>query len=364
MNEKYMRRAIDLAKLGEGHVNPNPLVGAVIVMDDEVIAEGYHHQYGDLHAERDALSKLDRDATGAEMYVTLEPCCHYGKQPPCTEAIIQAGISKVYVGSSDPNPLIAGKGLKMLEMAGIEVVSDVLKDECDALNPIFFHYISTHTPYVIMKYAMTMDGKIAAYTGKSQWITGEHAREHVQHTRNMCMGIMVGIGTVLADNPKLTCRLPGGRNPVRIVCDSHLSIPIDSYLVQTAREVPLYVATMQTSGEKMDALENLGVRLMIAPEKNGHVDIADVVRQLGDAGIDSILLEGGGTLNYSMLEAGLVNRVQVYIAPKILGGDGRFTPVKGLGVEDPSQAYCYQTPTVTTLGSDILLEYERKKEGV
>lgn len=360
MQEAFMRRAIALAKQGEGHVNPNPLVGAVIVMEDRIIGEGYHAKYGELHAERAAIESLTEPATGAEMYVTLEPCCHYGKQPPCTEAIIQAGIQKVYIGSADPNPLIAGKGIKMLEMAGIKVETNVLKEECDALNSIFFHYITNHTPYVIMKYAMTMDGKIAAYTGKSQWITGEAAREHVQHTRNMCMGIMVGIGTVIADNPRLTCRLENGRNPVRIVCDSHLAIPVDSYLVQSAKEIPLFVATLCEDEKKLNTLEELGVKIITTPECHGYVDMKYLMEELGKLGIDSVLLEGGGTLNYSALEAGIVNRVQVYVAPKILGGDGRFTPVKGLGVEYPDAAYMFDKPKITVLEEDVLLEYERR----
>lgn len=357
-----MRRAIALAKQGEGHVNPNPMVGAVIVMDGRIIGEGYHARYGELHAERAAIEALTEPAAGAEMYVTLEPCCHYGKQPPCTEAIIEAGIKKVYIGSADPNPLIAGKGIRMLEMAGIEVETGVLREECDALNAIFFHYITTHRPYVIMKYAMTMDGKIAAYTGKSQWITGEQARNHVQHTRNQCMGIMVGIGTVLADNPKLTCRLEHGRNPVRIICDSHLAIPMDSYLVKTAGEIPVYVATISENEEKMEQLEEAGVHIITTPEKNGYVDLDSLMEQLGNMGIDSVLLEGGGILNYSALEAGIVNRVQVYMAPKILGGDGRFTPVKGLGVEYPDAAYTFGKPEITCFGDDVLLSFEKREE--
>lgn len=358
MNVEYMRYAIALAKMGEGHVNPNPLVGAVIVQDGRVIGEGYHAKYGELHAERMAIESLKGSATGADMYVTLEPCCHYGKQPPCTDVIIDAGIKRVYIGSADPNPLIAGKGIRMLEMAGIEVVTDVLRQECDALNTIFFHYITTHRPYVIMKYAMTMDGKIAAYTGKSQWITGEQAREHVQHTRNRCMGIMVGIGTVLSDNPRLTCRLEGGANPVRIVCDSHLAIPMDSYLVQSAGEAPVYVATISEDEDRIRRLEEAGVHVLITPEYQGFVNLQNLMEQLGSLNIDSVLLEGGGTLNYSAMAAGIVNQVQVYIAPKIVGGDGRFTPVKGLGVEHPGEAYMFQEPRVLHLGEDVLLEYD------
>ena len=236
-NEQYMRRAIELAKLGAGKVNPNPLVGAVIVKNGQIISEGYHMVYGDLHAERNAFKNLKNpdDAKDAEMYVTLEPCCHHGKQPPCTEAIIEHGISRVYVGSNDSNELVAGKGIQILRDAGIEVVTEFLKDECDAINPVFFHYITTRTPFVLMKYAMTLDGKIATRTGHSQWISGEESRARVQQTRNALKGIMVGIGTILNDDPRLTCRMDGGRNPIRIICDSKLRIPLSSNVVSTQK---------------------------------------------------------------------------------------------------------------------------------
>ncbi|MDE6568199.1 MAG: bifunctional diaminohydroxyphosphoribosylaminopyrimidine deaminase/5-amino-6-(5-phosphoribosylamino)uracil reductase RibD, partial [Lachnospiraceae bacterium] len=292
-----MRRAIELAKRGIGRVNPNPLVGAVIVKDGRIIAEGYHARYGDLHAERHAFSKLTEDAAGAEMYVTLEPCCHHGKQPPCTEAIIEHGISKVYVGSDDPNALVAGRGIARLCEAGITVETHVLQEECDALNPVFFHYISTQTPYVVMKYAMTMDGKIACETGASKWVTGEKAREHVQETRNWLTSIMVGVQTVLQDNPRLTCRLPEGRNPIRIVCDSHLRIPENCDLVQTAKETPLIVATLESSLNlpQADKLRDQGVDLIGTAGLDGRIDLQDLMRQLGEQKIDSILLEWGVT---------------------------------------------------------------------
>ncbi len=219
-DEYYMRRAIALAKKGEGWCHPNPMVGAVIVKEGRIIGEGYHARRGELHAERNAIKSLTESAAGAAIYVTLEPCCHYGRTPPCTEAILEQGITRVVIGSRDPNPKVAGKGAAILREAGLTVEEDFLKEECDALNPVFFHYITTKTPYVVMKYAMTMDGKIAAKTGDSKWITGEAARERVQEMRHACMGIMAGIGTVLADDPLLTCRIPGGRNPVRIICDS------------------------------------------------------------------------------------------------------------------------------------------------
>lgn len=360
MTEEYMKRAIDLAKRGTGRVSPNPLVGAVIVKDGRILAEGYHACYGDLHAERHAFSRLREDASGAEMYVTLEPCCHYGKQPPCTEAIIQHGISRVYVGSDDPNGLVAGKGIAKLREAGITVKAHVMQEECDALNPVFFHYIRRQTPYVVMKYAMTMDGKIACETGASKWVTGQEARQHVQKTRNWLTAIMVGVQTVLQDNPKLTCRLPEGRNPVRIVCDSHLRIPEESDLVQTAKKIPLLVATLSSSLNLPQAqrLRDLGVDLIGTASREERVDLQDLMRQLGDRKIDSILLEGGGTLNESALRAGIVNRVQVYLAPKIFGGSGRFTPVRGQGVPDPGQAWMAGKPVITRLGEDVLLEYD------
>lgn len=365
--EQYMRRAIELAKLGLGRVNPNPLVGAVIVKDGQVISEGYHMVYGDLHAERNAFKNLKRKehAKGAEMYITLEPCCHQGKQPPCTEAIIEHGISKVYVGSNDPNELVAGKGIQILRDAGIEVVTEFLKEECDALNPVFFHYITTKTPYVVMKYAMTLDGKIATRTGHSQWVSGEESRERVQHTRNVLKGIMVGIGTVLNDDPRLTCRLEGGRNPIRIICDSKLRIPLSSNIVTTAKEVPTILATVEPHAEynrfwheqKM-ALEKEGVEVLVVKEKEGRLDLQDLMVKLGERQIDGILLEGGSALNYSALQAGIVNRIEAYVAPKIFGGAGFYTPVGGEGVELAMDAMGCRLVSMEKVGQDVLLIYE------
>lgn len=365
--EQYMRRAIELAKLGLGRVNPNPLVGAVIVKDGQVISEGYHMVYGDLHAERNAFKNLKRkeDAKGAKMYITLEPCCHQGKQPSCTEAIIEHGISKVYVGSNDPNELVAGKGIRILRDAGIEVVTEFLKEECDALNPVFFHYITTKTPYVVMKYAMTLDGKIATRTGHSQWVSGEESRERVQHTRNVLKGIMVGIGTVLNDDPGLTCRLEGGRNPIRIICDSKLRIPLSGNIVTTAKEVPTILATVEPHAEynrfwheqKM-ALEKEGVEVLVVKEKEGRLDLQDLMVKLGERQIDGILLEGGSALNYSALQAGIVNRIEAYVAPKIFGGPGFYTPVGGEGVELAMDAMGCRLVSMEKVGQDVLLIYE------
>lgn len=356
-----MRRAVELAKLGIGKVNPNPLVGAVIVKEGRIIGEGYHAKYGELHAERHAFSRLTEEAEGAEMYVTLEPCCHYGKQPPCTQAIIEHGIKKVFVGSDDPNALVAGKGVQALREAGVDVVTQVMKEECDALNPVFFHFITTKTPYVLMKYAMTMDGKIACDTGKSQWITGEEARSHVQETRDALMGIMVGIQTIISDNPRLTCRIPGGRNPIRIICDSHLRIPMEAEVVQTAKEMKTVVATVSSEQEKISALREAGVKVLITDSADGKVDLQDLMQKLGQEKIDSILLEGGGTLNQSALQGGIVNHIQIYLAPKIFGGTGKYTPVSGIGVKEPDEAYLLINRKIRIFGEDILLDYDVAK---
>lgn len=373
--EKYMRRAIELAKKGSGHVNPNPLVGAVIVRDGEIIGEGYHECYGQLHAERNAIAnakKRGNSLEGSTIYVTLEPCCHYGKTPPCTEAIIEEKIARVVVGSDDPNPLVSGKGFQMLREKGIEVIPHFLKEECDAMNHVFFHYIRTGTPYVAMKYAMTMDGKIACYTGDSKWVTGEESRAHVQTLRNHYKGIMAGIGTVLADDPMLNCRIEGGRDPIRIIADSHLRIPMDSQLVRTAGQQPLIVACLPDADEEKAAqLQEKGVEVLRIPgvttaditeEQKEVISLPVLMKELGARKIDGILLEGGGQLNESALQAGIVNRIYCYIAPKIFGGAQAKTPVEGQGLTRAADAWQFNRIGMQEFGQDILLEYEKAQE--
>ena len=354
----YMRMALELAEQGRGWTNPNPMVGAVIVKDGRVIGEGYHHRCGGLHAEREAFAACTGSPAGATLYVTLESCCHHGRQPPCTEAILEAGISRVVVGSGDPNPLVAGKGLDILRAHGVEVETGVLQKECDALNDVFFHYIRTKQPYVVMKYAMTLDGKIATRTGASQWITGEEARRKVHRDRHRCAAIMAGVGTVLADDPLLTCRMEGGRNPVRVICDTHLRTPLDSQLVRTAGEVPTILAAGEAAADRAAPYRGAGCQVWMLPERDGHVDLSVLMERLGAAEIDSVLLEGGGTLNWAALESGIVQKVQAYIAPKLFGGKDAKSPVAGLGVEVPAQAVGLKNVTVTPIGADILLEGE------
>ena len=360
-DRQYMKMALELAQKGMGFTAPNPMVGAVIVKNGRIIGQGYHRKYGELHAEREALAVCTEEPKGASIYVTLEPCCHYGKQPPCVNAILEAGIRRVIIGSSDPNPLVAGKGIRILKDHGIEVTENILKEECDKLNEAFFYYIQNKKPYVVMKYAMTMDGKIAAYTGESKWVTGEAARIHVQEQRLKYTGIMVGVGTVLADDPMLTCRLENSRNPVRIICDSHLRTPLTSKIVRTAETIPTILASSSKDQQKIKNYEELGCQVLYVPEKNGHIELNRLMELLGAAKIDSILLEGGGSLNWSALESGIVQKVQTYIAPKLFGGEEAKTPVEGKGFPDPASAVLLKNSEIIRLGDDFLIESEVKR---
>lgn len=368
--ENYMKKALDLAVKGCGHVNPNPLVGAVIVKDGKIIGEGYHEKYGGLHAERAALLSCSESAEGAEMYVTLEPCCHYGKQPPCTDAIIASGIKHVYFGSVDPNPSVNGRGSRILKKAGIQVTEGFMKKECDEINEVFFHYITKSLPYVILKYAMTYDGKIATKSDKSKWITGEAARAKVHSDRNRYSAILVGIGTVLKDDPLLTCRIPNGRSPVRIICDTDLSVPMTSQIVRTAKEYRTIIAS-DTSRlisysqdtawmNKAEDLKKAGCEIIHIPSMEGMLDMKLLMKKLAALEIDSVIIEGGGGINWSALKSGIVNKVQVYVAPKIFGGAGAPSPVMGEGIDSPNEAYEFSAPKLTVLGDDILMESEVK----
>lgn len=370
MIEEYMRRAIELAKKGEGHTSPNPVVGCVIVKEGRVIGEGFHEKLGGFHAERNALLNCTQNPQGAELYVTLEPCCHFGKTPPCTDIIIEKGIKKVYVGAVDPNPLVAGKGLSILNEHGIETETGILKKECMDLNEVFFSYIRNKLPFVAMKYAMTLDGKIACESGDSKWVTSAAAREHVHYLRKKYSAIMVGIGTVLLDNPMLDCRIEEGVNPTRIICDTHLRLPLDCRIAATAHDIPTYIVYAHDVSEDGDAIKNkgkrleeLGIKLLPVPLKGAYPDLAVMLEKLGEAGIDGILVEGGGTLNASLLTQGLVNRIYAYIAPKLVGGAGAKSPVEGEGILNMSEALRLSETKLEYLGEDILITGKLGKGG-
>lgn len=354
IHEQYMKRAIELAELGRGYTSPNPMVGCVVVKDGRVISEGYHERCGEFHAERNALLRCAEDPEGADLYVTLEPCCHYGKTPPCTEIIIEKKIARVFIGSLDPNPLVAGKGMKILNEHGIQTESGILEKECLKLNEIFFHYITTKTPFVLSKFAMSLDGKIACPGGDSKWVTGEEARAEVHSLRKYYSGIMVGIGTVLADDPMLNCRIEEGVDPVRIVCDSRLRIPLESRILQTARRIPTIIAASKDheNPEKETKIRELGAEV-VRTSKETKVDLNELMKILGEKGIDSILLEGGGTLNAEAFRAGIVNKVQAYIAGKIIGGETARTPVEGEGASCMKEAIRLKETEVRKIGEDI-----------
>ena len=395
--QDYMQRAIALAAKGSGWVNPNPQVGAVLVKDGRIIGEGWHERFGDLHAERNAIASASEPLKNATLYVTLEPCCHFGKTPPCTEAIIERGISRVVIGSLDPNPQVAGKGAALLRKAGLEVTTGFMQRECDKLNEIFFHYIQTKTPYVLMKYAMTADGKIATFTGASKWITGEKARADVHRLRGRYAAILVGIGTVFADDPLLNCRINGGHNPLRVICDSGLRIPLESQIVQTAAVLPTLIATVSSDGEKIARLKEHGCDVLVMPDvpimpdvlaaldeadaprtasapddasasasssapassdarSNKRVDLKLLMKLLGERAIDSVLIEGGPTLHGSALEAGIVNKARCYIAPKLFGGRAAPSPIGGLGVNTPDDAFHLTNLMLEMFGEDYCIE--------
>ena len=357
LDEVYMRMALDLARKGKGWTTPNPLVGAVIVKGGRIIGQGYHQKYGQPHAEVNAIASAKEDVTGATLYVTLEPCSHFGKTPPCSDLLIDKNIKRVVVGTLDPNPLVAGKGIERLRNNGIEVVTGVLEEESQKLNEIFIKYIVTKEPFVVMKNAMSLDGKIATVTGESQWISGESSRKQVHSLRHELAGIMVGIETIIKDDPQLTSRAPNSRNPIRIVVDSQLRIPIPSkVLTQQDKAKTIVATTRRANKEKLDTLKQMGIEVIVIKEKCERVDLRELMKIVGAKGIDSILLEGGATLNFSALEEGIVDKIQSYIAPKIIGGKEAKTAVEGAGVHSLKNAFQIDRMTPVMVGEDLFVE--------
>lgn len=366
MDKEYMKGAIELAKKGAGYTSPNPLVGAVIVKNHRVIAEGFHEYYGGPHAEINAFKNAKEDFKGATMYVTLEPCSHYGKTPPCANAIVEKKISKVVVGMMDPNPLVAGRGIKILRENGIEVVSGVLEDEIKKMNEIFIKYITTRLPFCILKTAMTLDGKIATSLGDSKWITNEKSREYVHELRHRVASIMVGIGTVLADNPKLNARLYNkeGKDPIRIIVDTTAKIPLDSNVLNLNSKAKTIIATTEKADkEKLKSIKAKGAEIIVTPLRDNKVDLNYLMKSLGEHGIDSVLIEGGSSLNFSSLEQGIVDKVISFIAPKIIGGVNSKTPVGGEGIKYIKDAILLEDIQISKFNEDIMVEgYLRKEE--
>lgn len=359
MNDEYfMEMALNLAKKGIGFTNPNPLVGAVIVKDGKVIGKGYHEKYGENHAEINALNNAKEDVHGATMYVNLEPCSHFGNVPPCVNRIIESGIKKVVIAMEDPNPIVSGKGIQILKENGLEVKIGVLKKEAEKLNEIFIKYISTGKPFVILKAGMSLDGKIATYTGDSRWITGKRAREYVHILRQRVSAILVGVNTVIVDDPMLNTRLNNieCKDPIRIILDSHGRTPLKSNVLNTNPSNTIVAVTNNALEKNIKAIEKIGAEVMITPVKDGKVDLQFLMEKLGERKIDSLLIEGGGEINFSFLKEKLVDKVIFFIAPKIIGGETSKTPVEGKGVEYLKDAIDLKDITMCKIGDDIMVE--------
>ena len=355
-DEKYMRLAMQLAGNAIGRTSPNPLVGAVIVKDNRVVGCGWHRKAGTPHAEVHALNQAGELAQGADVYVTLEPCAHYGKTPPCAKALVEAKVKNVYGGLLDVNPKVAGKGFKILEDAGIHVEYGFLQDELRKQNEVFFKWIEHKKPFVVLKAAMTLDGKIATATGQSKWITNETSRAYGYKLRDIYDGIMVGINTVIEDNPMLTARVDGGKNPIRIVVDSSLKIDINANVVQDKSAKTIIATTDKADKDKILKLQAQDVDVIVVDkDENDKVDIEKLLDILGQTNICSILVEGGATLSGSFVAKKLVDKVYFFIAPKIIGGKEAKTPVAGTGILNLQEALTLKDIQIEKLEEDILI---------
>lgn len=355
-DEKYMRLAMQLAGNAIGRTSPNPLVGAVIVKDNRVVGCGWHRKAGTPHAEVHALNQARELAQGADVYVTLEPCAHYGKTPPCAKALVEAKVKNVYGGLLDVNPKVAGKGFKILEDAGIHVEYGFLQDELRKQNEVFFKWIEHKKPFVVLKAAMTLDGKIATATGQSKWITNETSRAYGYKLRDIYDGIMVGINTVIEDNPMLTARVDGGKNPIRIVVDSSLRIDINANVVQDKSAKTIVATTDKADKDKILKLQAQDIDVIVVDkDENDKVDIEKLLDILGQQNICSILVEGGATLSGSFVAKKLVDKVYFFIAPKIVGGKEAKTPVAGTGILNLQEALALKDIQIEKLEEDILI---------
>jgi diaminohydroxyphosphoribosylaminopyrimidine deaminase/5-amino-6-(5-phosphoribosylamino)uracil reductase len=355
----YMRRALELAVRARGRTSPNPMVGAVLVKDGTVVGEGFHAFAGSDHAELEAIHEAEGAATGATMYVTLEPCCHFGRTPPCVDQIIHAGISRVVAACEDPNPAVSGKGFATLKAAGVSVEVGLLSEEAARLNEAFFTFIRTGRPFVTLKVAASLDGKISTRTGDSRWITGESARQHVHHIRNEVDAVMVGIGTILRDDPLLTTRLgtPDQRDPTRVIVDNLARLPLRAKVINRASTAPTILAASEMAPRaKLEALEREGVQILVVPGSPRRVSLTHLMGALGKHGFLSVMIEGGAEINASALQEGVVDKVLLFLAPILIGGKSTATAVGGEGIEALRQAKRLRDVRIERFDEDILIE--------
>jgi diaminohydroxyphosphoribosylaminopyrimidine deaminase/5-amino-6-(5-phosphoribosylamino)uracil reductase len=356
-DEFFIKRTLTLAARARGMTSPNPMVGALLVRNGKILSEGFHKKAGTPHAEAIAIDRAGERAAGATLYVSLEPCCHKDKRtPPCTQKIIAARIDKVVVSMKDPNPKVSGKGIDELRSAGIEVVAGIFEEEARRLNEYYIKHVTTGTPFVIMKIAMTLDGKIATPGGESKWITGELARKAVHRLRGGVDAIMTAIGTVKADNPRLTCRIRGGKNPSRVIIDPGLQIQPDANVLCVPPETTIVTRSEQSEArsQKESALEDKGVRIIHFAGKK--VDLPWLMKELGATGISSLLIEGGSSLNSYCVESGIVDKVMFFIAPKIIGGKDSYSAIGGKAFRSLQEAHRVRDVKIRKIGEDILVE--------
>lgn len=358
----YMELALQLAGAGKGQTSPNPVVGCVIVKNGQIVGVGAHLKAGEPHAEVHAVKMAGDEAVGATVYVTLEPCSHYGKTPPCADLLIEKRVDRVFMATTDPNPKVSGRGIEKLRKAGIKVEVGLLKNKADEMNEMFFHYVSTQTPFVTLKTAASLDGKTATVNGESQWITGEEARRDVHRYRAEHDAILVGVNTVITDNPSLTTRLSGGgKNPIRIVLDHHLRTPIEANVITDGKAETWIVTTQAAADKRGPSYESAGVKIF--PVSTEKVEVQPLLKVLGAESVTSLFVEGGATVNGSFLRAGAVQQVITYIAPKLLGGTSAPTSFEGKGIGKLADAVDLTFVTLEKLGEDIKI-VSRPKEGI
>lgn len=355
-DEYYMKRAIILARRGLGRTSPNPVVGAVIEKGGRIIGEGYHRRYGGPHAEINAINNASEPVAGATLYLNLEPCCHHGKTPPCVEALIAARLARVVIGMVDPNPLVAGRGIELLRRKGIEVTTGVLEAECRALNEVFIKYIKTSLPYITLKLAQTLDGRIATKRGHSRWISSEEARRFAHRLRSHHDAVLVGSGTIHHDDPALTVRLVQGRNPLRVVVDSNLSLSPGAEVLKDQHKAKTVIFTTdRAEREKIKILEALDIEIVVLPQdKEGRVELSGVLANLGRRGVSSLLVEGGAKIATSLLAARLVDRLILIMAPKILGRG--IEAVGDLGINTVGESLSFYIAKTFRKGGDLIIE--------
>jgi len=355
-DERWMKRALHLAEKGKGRTSPNPMVGAILVKDGKMVGEGHHAKAGEAHAEIVALQQAGEEAEGAILYLNLEPCTHYGKTPPCVPQVIEAGVKRVVIGMEDPNPLVKGKGIEILRKAGLDVEVGILEKECRRLNEAFCKYILKKEPFVVLKVAATLDGKMATRNGDSKWISGEASRRFVHKLRDQVDGVLVGIGTVLKDNPMLTARIRGGRDPYRIVLDSRLKIPEEAKVIGTSPSKAIIASTELAPKDKIEKLEKRGVQILILDSKEGRVNLKSCLSKLGEMGMMNLLVEGGSQVNGSFLDEGGIGKLLLFLSPKLIGDQQALGIFGGKGASNLQKATALKEIKAKRIGEDILLE--------